>query len=288
MITTGSKYFYALGTLLLVAAVVYGWSTGGDVLGPLSVGYKGGVGDHLGYGVLLIASLAAFFVGGAVTAFRDADPEVTAELVGTEPSALADPSRQIVPRTAYWPILGAFGVALVVVGVVLNNVFFVAGLIALGAVALEWTIQAWSERATGDPKTNQEIRNRIMFPIEIPVLGALAVGVVVVGFSRVFLTASKEGAVWIALAVAALVFGVGTVLSTQKRIRTDLVAALLLVFAVATIGLGIFGAVRGEREFEHHGHEEGEHSEEDHSEDGESTGEGDEEGEALVSLEESN
>ena len=52
MITTGSKFFYALAGVLLVAAVVYGYSTGGGEVGPLSLGYKGGVGDHLGYGIL--------------------------------------------------------------------------------------------------------------------------------------------------------------------------------------------------------------------------------------------
>ena len=139
---------------------------------------------------------------------------------------------------------------LTLVGVVLNNVFFVAGLIALGAVAIEWTMQAWSERATGDPAVNREIRNRIMLPIEVPVAGALAIAIVIIGYSRVFLAVSKLGAVWIALAIAATIFFIGTALSLRPRIRTDLVAGLLAVAAVVTIGLGIFGAVAGEREFQ--------------------------------------
>ncbi len=259
MITTGSKFFYGLGTLLLVAAVVYGYATGGGEVGPLSVGYKGAVGDHLGYGVLLVLSAASLFMGFCTTAFRDADPEAGAELLGAE-----TPSQVPTPGTSWWPVVGAFGVGLTVVGVVLNNVFFVAGLIALGAVALEWTIQAWSDRATGDPAVNREIRNRIMLPIEVPVAGALAIAVVVVGYSRVFLAVSKLGAVWVALAVAATIFIVATVLSTRPQVRSDVVAALLAVGAVATIGLGIFGAVAGERDFEvHHGEEEEEHSEEE-------------------------
>lgn len=254
MITTGSKFFYALAGLLLVTAVVYGYATGGGEVGPLSVGYKGGVGDHVGYGILLFAAVASAFAGFCSTAFRDADPEAAAAVLGVD--AAPQPA---VPGASYWPVVGAFGVALTVVGVVLNNVFFVAGLIVLGAVAIEWTMQAWADRATGDPAVNREIRNRVMFPIEIPVAGALAILVVVIGYSRVFLAASKLGAVWIAIGIAATIFLLGTVLSLRPRIRGDVVAGILAAAAIVTIGLGIFGAVAGEREFEHHG-EETEHS----------------------------
>lgn len=250
MITTGSKFFYGLAALLALAAVVYGYASGGGGVGPISVGYKGGVGEHLGYGVLLAAAIASLFAGFCTTAFRDADPEPTANLLGTDTVPPATTT-----GTSFWPVVGAFGVVLTVVGVVLNNVFFVAGLIALGAVAVEWTMQAWSDRATGDPAVNREIRNRVMLPIEVPIAGALAIAVVVVGYSRVFLAVSKLGAVWIALAIAATIFVIGTILSLRPRIRTDLVAGLLAAAAVVTIGLGIFGAVAGEREFEHHGEE---------------------------------
>lgn len=250
MITTGSKFFYGLAALLALAAVVYGYASGGGGVGPISAGYKGGVGEHLGYGILVAAAVASLFAGFCSTAFRDADPEPTAALLGTDALPAATPT-----ATSFWPVVGAFGVVLVVVGVVLNNVFFVAGLIALGAVAIEWTMQAWSERATGDPAVNREIRNRIMLPIEVPLAGALAIAVVVFGYSRVFLAVSKLGAVWIALAIAATIFLIGTALSLRPRIRTDLVAGLLAGAAVLTVGAGIFGAVAGERDFEHHGEE---------------------------------
>ena len=45
MITTGSKFFYGLASLLFVTGVVYGYATGGGGVGPVSIGYKGGVGD---------------------------------------------------------------------------------------------------------------------------------------------------------------------------------------------------------------------------------------------------
>lgn len=294
MITTGSKFFYGLASLLALAAVVYGYSTGGGNVGPISFGYKGGVGDIVGYSILVGCAAAAFLLGVATSAFRDADPEAL-EQVSAGSTSVAQPA----PNTSYWPIVGAFSLGFVVVGVVVNNVFFVAGLIGLGCVAAEWTVQAWSERATGDAAVNREIRNRIMLPLEVPLAGFLAIAVVVLGYSRVFLAVSKENAVWAALVVAALVFGIGTALSFQKKIRADLIAGLLVVGAVATIGLGIFGAVAGERDFEHHGddHHGEEHSDdESHSEDdshGDESGEesddhGESEEEGALVLEESN
>ena len=41
----------------------YGWTTGGNGLGPVSVGYKGGVGDHFGYTVLFVAAVISFGLG---------------------------------------------------------------------------------------------------------------------------------------------------------------------------------------------------------------------------------
>jgi DeoR/GlpR family transcriptional regulator of sugar metabolism len=41
-----------------VLAAAYGWSTGGDRLGPLTAGYWGAVGDHLGYTLLVATGLA--------------------------------------------------------------------------------------------------------------------------------------------------------------------------------------------------------------------------------------
>lgn len=277
MITTSSKFFYGLAGALLVTAVVYGYTTGGGNVGPISLGYKGAVGDILGYSLLIGGATLAAFVGLATTAFRDADPDVAADMVGTD--KVPTPT---VPGPSYWPIVGAFGGGLIVVGLVLNNVFFVAGLIVLGAVALEWTMQTWAERATGDPAVNRELRNRIMLPLEVPIAGAAVVAVIIVGYSRVFLALSAENAVWAALVVAALIFGVGTVLSTREQVRKDVVAGVLAVTAVVTIGAGIFAALEGEREF--HPHEAEHETDED---DGHGDDEPAAEDEGAAALEES-
>ena len=63
MITTGSKWFFGLGFVTFALAAAYGWTTGGNGLGPLTVGYKGGVGDHFGYGVLVTGAVVSLLLG---------------------------------------------------------------------------------------------------------------------------------------------------------------------------------------------------------------------------------
>lgn len=252
MITTGSKWFFGLGLVSLVLAAAYGWTTGGNGLGPLSAGYRGGVGDHFGYGLLLSAAAVSTFLGVVATASRDADAEAVAQVAGTETVPAVTPA-----GASYWPPVAAFGAALVVVGLVSEPVLFVFGLIVLGVVLVEWAVQAWADRATGDPDTNRRIRNRLMNPIEYPAAGLLTLGVLAIAFAQVFLALSAEAAVWVALVAAVVVVGGGFVVAARPSISPNLVVALLVVGALVVIGIGVAGAVAGPREFHHE--EEGEH-----------------------------
>ena len=45
MLTTGFKFWIGLCTVMLVAAVFAGYTTGGTETGPVSLGWKGGVGN---------------------------------------------------------------------------------------------------------------------------------------------------------------------------------------------------------------------------------------------------
>ncbi len=256
MFTTGSKWFLGLGTLSLVLAAVYGWGTGGTLLGPVTGGYWGGVGDHLGYTLLVSMGLLSFVVGLVALAARDADPVALAELAGTDDAPQAVPPA----HGAYWPIIGAFGAGLVVLGLVISNVLFVAGLIVLLCVLVEWMVLAWSDRATGDPSTNKIVRDRLMAPFEVPLAGALVLGVSIFAFSRVFLTASKLGAVGVATALSLAVLAVGVLLASKPRLSANVVAGVLALSAVGVIALGVVSAARGERVIEH---------QEEHPEEGE-------------------
>ncbi|HET6953177.1 MAG TPA: hypothetical protein VFI47_22535 [Acidimicrobiales bacterium] len=252
MITTGSKWFFGLGLVSLVLAAAYGWTTGGNGLGPLTIGYKGAVGDHFGYGILVTGALLSILNGVVLTATRDADAEAVAQVAGSETVPAVTPA-----GTSYWPPVAAFGAALVVVGLVAEPGLFIAGLIVLGIVLVEWTVQAWADRATGDPETNRRIRNKVMNPIEFPAAGVLALGLVAIGLSRAFLALSADATVWVGIAVTAVIVVVGFLLASRPRISRNVVVALLLAGAVAVVGLGVAGAVAGTRDIEHHEEEGG-------------------------------
>ncbi|MFQ5558735.1 MAG: hypothetical protein ACE5GB_14670 [Acidimicrobiales bacterium] len=247
MYTTGFKYFFGLGLALLTAAIVYGYASGGGNVGPISMGYKGGVGDQLGYGMLVALGFVSSGFGLALVWFRDADPAAQAHLLGvtTVPTN---------PRTtgSVWPVVGAFGAATVVVGLVLHAAVFVLGLVILAIVMVEWTMDAWADRATGDPAANRMLRNRLMAPVEIPVLGAGGVALAVLAVSRVLLSVSEDGAVIVAGLVAVSVLAGGAIYALKPGIGRDTVATVALVGAIGLLVAGLIAAVVGERDFEHH------------------------------------
>jgi len=250
MITTGSKWYFGFGFLALIFAAAYGWTTGGNGLGPVSLGYKGGVGDHFGYGLLMAAAAISFFLGAIVTATRDAEAEAVAQVAGTETVPAVIPA-----GTSYWPPLAAFGTVLLVIGLVSEAVLVVFGLILLGIALIEWTVQTWADHATGDPETNRRIRNKVMNPIEFPLAGALALGVIAIALSRVFLTFSADQTVLAGVIVTALIVVAAFWVASRPRISSNVVIGLVIAGAVAIIAIGIAGAVSGPREV--HEEEEG-------------------------------
>jgi len=243
MITTGSKWYFGFGFLALVFAAAYGWTTGGNGLGPLSLGYKGGVGDHFGYGLLMAAAAISFFLGAVVTATRDAEAEAAAQVAGTETVPAVIPA-----GTSYWPPIAAFGVVLLVIGLVSEAVLVVFGLILMGIALVEWTVQAWADRATGDPETNRRIRNKLMNPIEFPLAGALALGVIAISLSRVFLTFSADQTVLAGVVVTALIVIGAFWVASRPHLSSNVVVGLVVAGAVAIIAIGVAGAVSGPRE----------------------------------------
>jgi hypothetical protein len=183
---------------------------------------------------------------------RDADAEAVAQVAGTDTVPAVTPA-----GTSYWPPVAAFGVALVLIGLVSSTPVFVFGLIVLGIVLVEWTVQAWADRATGDPETNRRIRNRVMNPIEFPAVAALALGVIAIAFSRLFLTFSADVTVWVGVGLTALIVGGAFLVASRPRISSNVVIGLLVVAAVAIVSIGVAGALNGPREFHEEEEEEG-------------------------------
>ena len=251
MLTTGFKLFmgYCLGAL--AAAAVFGYTTGGNHLGPLTVGWKGAVGEHIGY-TRPARHRRRLRGDGArsLVAFRDADARAAAAAARRRhrdraaphgPELLADHRRvrRRHRRDRSRPQLAVF----------------VAGLVVLAIVMFEWTMQAWADRATGDPEVNRELRDRIMQPIEVPVGAVIAIVGVPLAASRVFLSVSKLGAVWVATGVATAVLIVAIVLALKPKLSKNVVAGVVLVGGIAFVAAGIVAAAVGERHIEHHGTE---------------------------------
>ncbi len=270
MITTAAKWFFGLGFVAAALAVAYGYSTGGTRLGPFTAGYYGGVGDHLGYTVLVTVMLAADLLGLVAVLTRDANPSALAELAGTE-----EPPAAVAPAfPSHWPVVGAFGAALVALGLAISNVLFMIGAFVLLGVLVEWMVLAWSDRATGDPETNRLVRRRVMAPFEVPLAGFLIVAGAVVAISRVLLTSSAMGAVWVAVALGVVILALGALIATRPTLSPNVVAGLLTLAAVGVVVAGVASAARGERFIEHHGEEHVEEESEEHGEEGGSQEEG--------------
>lgn len=274
MFTPGFRLFFGFALAGLVSMVVFGIVSGdagqADYLGfvdasawvgALSLGWKGGIGNHVGYIVLLLFVVASAFLALMLVAYRDADPDAVAELNGGQLPPAQGPT-----TTNYWPVVGAFGVGVTIVGLATHASIFVIGLLLLFAATFEWMMSAWADRATGDPAANKELRDRIMKPVEIPVLSAVGIAALVLAVSRMFLTVSKEWAVWLAVIIATVVFLGAVALALVEKVNRNVVAVVVSLGAIAVLAGGVVSASLGERDFEHHGEEhsdeEGEHADE--------------------------
>jgi hypothetical protein len=269
MFTPGFKLFFGIAAFLLGGAVLMGISssllvegkTVGDrlgdqgiiqtVTGPLTIGWKGPVGNHVAYGLLLAAAGIAAFVAIVLVAFRDADPEAEAQLLDVE----TVPLTRAPSGTNFAPLVGAAGLGLVAIGFVENSIFLIGGLALLVATAGAWTVRAWAERATGDAEVNRQIYARIIDPLRVPVLGALLIAFLVGGLSRVLLAVPDKGWSAVVFGVVGVVFFAGVLaVAFQPRIAKPLATALMVAAGVGVLAGGIWGLAAGERHIEPHGH----------------------------------
>lgn len=275
MVTTGTKFFFGYAFAALVAAIIYGTATElegsvelkgqvpfvdlpdgivNGLTGPLTLGYKGGVGDHLGYGTLIGAAVIFFLLGVMTSAYRDADATSVAELNHGVLGQLRRPS-----VISLWPPLVAFGIACIVIGLAVSPLLVALGFVVLGLMLLEWTASAWAESTSGDPEVNRLARNRLLAPLEIPVVGVIVIGAVVLLVSRILLAVSELGSVVVAIVVAAAILAVAALIATRETISRNAVVTTLVVGSVLLLVAGIASIAIGSRDIEEHSEE---HSEE--------------------------
>ena len=247
MIPTGSKLWFGVAGFALVAAVAYFIASNGEEYGSM---------------VLLSLVLAAFTLGLLSSFIADGDlrDERGREGGADGQSALGEgPGHAVGSQlAAAWPVMAAVGVAVAVVGLATGGLLLYLGLLLVVAACVEWMVQAWAERATSDPDQNRSLRNRLMYPVEIPVLAAAAIAVVIVAFSRVLLAVSKVGSTVVAIVVATLILGAAFLVTSRPKLSSSLLTAVVGIGVLGLLGGGIVGAVAGERSFEvHEGEEHG-------------------------------
>ena len=257
MFPWGSKYLFAASGASWLAGLVYGMTSGGGLVGVLSFGYKGGVGEHFGYTVLMLLMVATFMLSMVVFFTRDGDAEAMAALVGAETVPQVTPGA----GPAYWGPIAAFGAAATMLGLAVSMVFFYLGMATFFMVLVLWTVEAWADRVTADNEVNRVIRNRTLGPLEVPMIATIGIAAIVLAMSRMFLAASHTGAVIIGALFTIVIFGGAVALSRTTASRKTW-TAVLAFGAVAVLGGGVVAAAIGEREIEH----EVPVGEEDHSE----------------------
>lgn len=255
MLTPAFRFFAALAALGAIGAFLQAFTSDQPfidaVFGPLTFGWKGGVGSHVAYVALVTLLVLAATLGGLFLAFRDADPEAEAQVLHTE----SVPLTRAPQGTNFLPLVATFGIGVLVIGLVTNLYVVLAGATVLVMVLFVWALRAWAERATGDAEVNAEIYSRFIEPVRVPILSAIIVGVVAIGLSRVLLAVSKTGAVAV-FGVVAAVFLIGAVLvAARPQISKNLTTILLFIVAIGVIAAGIAAAVIGQRDIEHHGEE---------------------------------
>lgn len=247
MLGTGTRFFYALAVLGLIGAGVYGLTTGGQPIGVISMGYKGGVGEHFGYTVLTFFAATSLVLGVVGTVLRDTDPSVVAGSVPGGVLPQADAPNAFNP----WPAIAVVGAVIALIGLITGWLLFVVGLVIIGITVVEWAVRAWADKATGDPEVNQALRDRFLAPIEIPVASFLVLGFIVVGLSRVFLAVSSTAAWVIGTALLGVVILAAVLVLTRPQQSKTVAKILLVIGAIGVIAGGITGVAVGTRDFHH-------------------------------------
>ncbi len=227
MFSTGSKLFAGLAVLAALAAVVYGVTQ--------DFGALGGVGlVSVAVALAALAALTLYIRDGEVSAMDDAAARSAAATSGTLSAGL-------------WPLVAALGALILVIGTVTDKRYFVAGLALLVVAAFEWTLEGWAERASADPGYNRSVRSRLAYPLELPVAGAIGLGLVIYGFSRMMLAVPKSAGPAIFVVGAALILVFGILFASRPELRSSLAVAIAAVGLLLVVGGGVTGAVTGER-----------------------------------------
>jgi hypothetical protein len=234
MLTTGSKLTLGGTVLATLAAIVWGITKGG------SVGYVGVIG-------LISVAVAMALLFGITTYVRDANVPPSAPDAVTGSAAAQQPATR-----SMWPAITAFGIGLLAVGAVTKPIVFKAAIVVLLASLVEWLVQAWSERASGDPAYNASLRKRIIHPLEMPLLGAVCVAVLVYSFSRIMLFLSKSDGPYAFIIVGILIVVFAFTFASRPTLKRSVIVGVCTIGALGVVSTGAVMAISGQRTIAEH------------------------------------
>ena len=248
MLGIASRYFAGRIAVAAAAAIILGIVTGLDETGHVVM-----------FGTIVLGTAAAAFA--LLTAL--------ALSLGDNDSIDRERSHSYPATPAYWPVMSAFGLGLLMVGLTTDGFIAILGLATIITASVEWTVSAWADRLSKDQVANATERDRLIAPFEIPLYGALSLAIPVLLISRVFLAASRNNASWIALGLSSVVLAFAFVLYAKPEIRRAIVATALVAAGAGLIVAGITSAAIGERDF--HPHEVHQDEDIEHENDSEAT-----------------
>ncbi|PHX72087.1 MAG: hypothetical protein CK521_03010 [Acidimicrobium sp.] len=223
MITPGSKYFFGLTGLSLIAAILYMVLVNPNDLGAVAL-------FGLASSGALIGTMALFT--------RDGDVYTDEEAVAA--NAIAGPP-------SFWPIVFALGAALVLTGMATVSIVFILGIAVLIGSGIEWSIQNWADGASSDREFNEFARTRAISALEYPGLAAVVLGVIAFFFSRVFLALSKESGTIFFIVAASAIFVVGILIASKPFMKGAVTVVVAVLAVGALVGVGTIAALSGER-----------------------------------------
>ncbi|MEZ5296632.1 MAG: hypothetical protein R2697_10290 [Ilumatobacteraceae bacterium] len=231
---------FTTGTKLLIGSAALAW-IGAAVYGVAQEGALGTIG-------LVSAAVALSLLAGINTFVRDSNVSAT-DTESFETSAAA----QATARNSLWPLLSALGITMMALGMATLPAIFILGIVVTAAGLLEWLVQGWSERASAERAYNDEAREVLADPLELPVAGAIVFAVIVYSFSRVMLGMNtKEATVVVFSVLAAVVLAIGTMIALKRNISTPVITGVFSIGIVAVIAGGAIAGLNGEREVHEH------------------------------------
>jgi hypothetical protein len=233
MVTTGSKFFFAvtaiLGGILSLELVIRLLSPGTYIFGL----------DTMQSIVMVSAMLACAFLGGLLVAFRDSETPADSTLAAAPHVS-----------SSVWPVVAGIAITLMALGLVTDKRIFGVGFVVLLASGFEWMIAGWADKASADPAYNASVRSRFLHPIEFPALGALIIGAIMFGFSRIMLSLNETGAIILFAVVGTIILLVAVGLASRTSFSRQKLAGVLGVGVIAIAAFSILGISRGEHKAE--------------------------------------